>query len=880
MQALLYPSLTHKPSNFMNFASQTARLPSTSKKKTRSNSSSNAQLNTLTTPRLQSQNMGRNGTLTKLFINGEQNVNRDKTQTNHMKKRVKPNNRLNTFLESISQSQQNRQVASNHSNLKTPRINHQLQQISVKTAFDIENDKADEVMSKLQTQVDDANFIDFELMKKIHAQCQLEENTNGKIMNPCFNHPLRPIKFICRDDQNGLCSECMIEHFSKDHNLLSIEDQIKHVQTVLLNLEQNLQEILKSKNNILKKHEAQIEFLNHSKRQFLAEQKQKIEQLKKYLDDRYLHIVCQYNLAYEKDLILNKNKIDTVSEKIHENMHHIKKIQKLRDEFITLANDGESQQNHEDIKSFRGGVPIGDIQTIESKIIKNFVKTGKFLDYYNYIKDKNQQKAQKNVQKVFTTHAIDSVKYLSINVEKEIQLLTKKFKDLNFKQEQANQLLQKYQRSENNDDSFDHEPKRAQKISIPRWFSKKMAEFDFDKDQWQASQIKKLDLPIFPFSSLAYSSEMNEYFILGGFNNKVEGKSTFSSRVFKIIEEQVNPFESVYTAQFLAPMRKQRGCFSSAILITRKYKVRVGNEAIILNDEDEDDDFEDSQDGKKKFEFRFEGYLFAIGGKNREDKLLKHCEKYDLKSKQWYQIASLNESRMNASVCAFSQKEGIFVFGGEDLEGYYLNSIEQYLINENKWITLEIQMPSPVSNQVAYKVSKRKILLLGGMKIQESTTSNSGFAKKVISADVYSFNISLGVLRQCKDHSLREPVLSLYPCYQIQDGDFGNLIRASYVNTSRPVTRADINTPNSNNQNTPNANIAVQFGNTLSSNLTNQGSAVGTKSAAVSFKSTVGVKKEDKDEACIYLVSEGKHDTNPTIVPYPIKSFLPGGDNY
>jgi len=41
---------------------------------------------------------------------------------------------------------------------------------------------------------------------------------------------------------------------------------------------------------------------------------------------------------------------------------------------------------------------------------------------------------------------------------------------------------------------------------------------------------------------------MNEFFVLGGFNNKVESKSTFSSRVFRIMEEQVNPFESVYTA--------------------------------------------------------------------------------------------------------------------------------------------------------------------------------------------------------------------------------------------------------------------------------------------------------------------------------------------
>lgn len=53
--------------------------------------------------------------------------------------------------------------------------------------------------------------------------------------------------------------------------------------------------------------------------------------LKKYLDERYLHIVCQYNIAYEKDVILNKNKIDKISSKLKSNLTDIKKIQNLRE---------------------------------------------------------------------------------------------------------------------------------------------------------------------------------------------------------------------------------------------------------------------------------------------------------------------------------------------------------------------------------------------------------------------------------------------------------------------------------------------------------------------------------------------------------------------
>ena len=138
----------------------------------------------------------------------------------------------------------------------------------------------------------------------------------AKVVNSCSMHVSRPIKFICRQCQIGLCPECMVEHFQKEHSIISIEDLVKQVQTVLLGLENNVQEILKQKSNILKKHETQIFSLNAAKRSFLDEQKRKIEYLKNYLDDRYLHIICQYNIAYEKDLVFNKNKIEKVSQKI------------------------------------------------------------------------------------------------------------------------------------------------------------------------------------------------------------------------------------------------------------------------------------------------------------------------------------------------------------------------------------------------------------------------------------------------------------------------------------------------------------------------------------------------------------------------------------
>ena len=75
---------------------------------------------------------------------------------------------------------------------------------------------------------------------------------------------------------------------------------------------------------------------------------------------------------------------------------------------------------------------------------------------------------------------------------------------------------------------------------------------------------------------------------------------------------------------------------------------------------------------------------------------------------------------MNASACAFSIEEGVYIFGGEDDDGDLLTTIDQYSPRDKKWTLLDVSLPSPLSMQVAYKVSKRKILLFGGVQLQEN----------------------------------------------------------------------------------------------------------------------------------------------------------------
>jgi len=118
-----------------------------------------------------------------------------------------------------------------------------------------------------------------------------------------------------------------------------------------------------------------------------------------------------------------------------------------------------------------------------------------------------------------------------------------------------------------------------------------------------------------------------------------------------------------------------------------------------------------------------------------------------------------------------------------------------------------------------FKVSSRKILILGGQK------RLNDFDLTEQSSDVISFNVKLGILRTLKEYQLKQPIISLYPCFW-------------YPKSKRDLTRSRM-------------------------------------SAESSMKSV-----KEKDESFIYLVAEQGPTNNPEVVSYSIKSFLPGGENY
>lgn len=112
--------------------------------------------------------------------------------------------------------------------------------------------------------------------------------------------------------------------------------------------------------------------------------------------------------------------------------------------------------------------------------------------------------------------------------------------------------------------------------------------------------------------------------VIGGLNDEIPNKPTFSSSVFKITEVPVNIYDSLYMAQQMHNMITKRGCFA----------------AIYLH-----------------------GFVFVLGGLNYTHKLLRYCEKYDVESNQWESIAPMVEPRKNAAACALTS-DTIYVFGG------------------------------------------------------------------------------------------------------------------------------------------------------------------------------------------------------------------------
>jgi len=267
------------------------------------------------------------------------------------------------------------------------------------------------------------------------------------------------------------------------------------------------------------------------------------------------------------------------------------------------------------------------------------------------------------------------------------------------------------------------------KLRIVRWLSTKIGEYDIENDFWNSvnAQIKK---PFLPFSRTVYLPNQ-DMIVMGGLNDEIPNKPTFSSLVLKITEVPVNVYDSLYVTKQMNNMIIKRGCF------TGLYQY---------------------------------GFVFAFGGLNYTHKVLRYCEKYDVENDQWEEIAPMVEPRKNASSCALTS-DTIYVFGGSSCQSEVSDkgsnasdSIEQYCISTDTWTLLKIRLDSKISFQVSFKLSETRIILLGGSIKQNSKKSDTYKSNQVLVFDAMEPSIK-------KCNNLAKDVLSLYPPFY----DDGNL---------------------------------------------------------------------------------------------------------
>lgn len=184
---------------------------------------------------------------------------------------------------------------------------------------------------------------------------------------------------------------------------------------------------------------------------------------------------------------------------------------------------------------------------------------------------------------------------------------------------------------------------QTRKIKIPRWFTKTIAEYDVDNKYWMTTECNT-SLPFFPFSSFVYLPN-KDIIVIGGFNDNIPNRATFSSKVLKIVEKPINFLESSFECVELEPLKIKRGC--SAATYT-------------------------------------DGHVYVMGGQNHQDKVLKKCERYNVALNKWEVIPSMEFKRKNPSAVAFNNND-IYIFGGCLMEDSSSDTIECYNIKQGHW---------------------------------------------------------------------------------------------------------------------------------------------------------------------------------------------------
>lgn len=130
-----------------------------------------------------------------------------------------------------------------------------------------------------------------------------------------------------------------------------------------------------------------------------------------------------------------------------------------------------------------------------------------------------------------------------------------------------------------------------------------------------------------------------------------------------------------------------------------------------------------------------EGYIYAIGGISidRQGKkvVTRTCEKYNILTDQWTEIAPLNLPICNHCACSFENKY-IFCFGGRYQPNRISNNIFRYNIEKDIWQCLKLKINDQTehrfgltSQAACCQINKNQIFVFGGYHDNRTVSDQS-----------------------------------------------------------------------------------------------------------------------------------------------------------
>lgn len=134
----------------------------------------------------------------------------------------------------------------------------------------------------------------------------------------------------------------------------------------------------------------------------------------------------------------------------------------------------------------------------------------------------------------------------------------------------------------------------------------------------------------------------------------------------------------------------------------------------------------------KKYDFALsyhQGYVYVMCGKNGDNEVVAHCERYDVAANKWELLSNAHRRRYAATASVIHETSKIYLIGGRS-EGNtgMIPEIEEYTIQTDTWRMLRLANPNvwiPVEVCASVQVGAGQILIFGGSDIQVEDSNAS-----------------------------------------------------------------------------------------------------------------------------------------------------------